>query len=118
MQTAPVLRLNRQQAEQLAAYFPDYRAYVWHSVPPSRDRNQTLRTIQGFHARLLCFQEQREADITLTVTTAEGRALRQMFTTLLALYGTESPSPQRTRLLGELAALRLLVERSLHPTGE
>lgn len=118
MMTQPpsVIHLPRQQAEQLAAYCPLYRAYIWRTIPPSPERNQILRAIQTHQGRLVAFKEQEEAEILLQMTTEESCALRQMLTTLLALYGAEPPSHQRTHALEELAILRALVERTLHST--
>lgn len=116
-QTTPVLRLSREQAEHLTTYCSLYRAYMWRTMSPSPERNQTLRAIQSLHGRLMACKGQERERVTILVTTKEGSGLRQMLTKLLELYGTEPPSPERTQVLGELAALRGLVERALCLSG-
>lgn len=117
MPTTPVLRLSREQAEQLATYCSLYRAYMWRTMSPSPERNQTLRAIQSLQGRLMACKGQERERVTVLVTTEEGNGLRQMLTKLLELYRTELPSSERTQVLGELAALRGLVERALRPSG-
>jgi hypothetical protein len=46
----------------------------------------------------------------------EGTTLKQLFLVLMRQYGNAPPSEQRTKALGELASLRLLVERTLRQT--
>lgn len=116
MQTGPILHLNRHQAAQLAAHCSAYRSYLWRCLLPSSERNQALRSIQGLQGRLEQLQEQGRADLALLLSMEEGTTLKQLFLILMQQYGTEPPSAERTQKLGELASLRLLVERTLRQT--
>lgn len=116
MQTGPILRLNRQQIIQLAAHCSAYRSYLWHCLMPSPERNQALRHIQALQGRLEQLQEEQQANLALSLSMEEGTTLKQLFLILMQQYGTESPSAERTQKLGELAGLRLLVERTLRQT--
>ena len=116
MKIGPVLRLNRQQAAQLATHCSAYRSYLWRCLMPSPERNQALRSIQGLQGRLEQLQEEGPADLALPLSMEEGTTLKQLFLVLMRQYGNAPPSEQRTKALGELASLRLLVERTLRQT--
>jgi hypothetical protein len=113
MRTAPALQLGRQQADQFVAQCAAYRRHAWRCLPPSPERNQTLRAAQAVEGRLSSLRTQGEETIVLSITQEEGYALRQMMTALLQVYGAEPPSERRTQALGDLAALRVLLERAL-----
>lgn len=114
MGTVPVLRLSRDQFAQLTAHLSAYRSYLWQSIMPTPERNQTIRSIQAMQGRLE--QEQGKADIALCLTAEEASALKQLFSGLIQLYGTAPPSEQRMQTLAELTSLRLLVERTFRQT--
>lgn len=118
MYAAPMLRLSQQQVSQLLASCTLYRAHIWRTVPPTPERNQLLRVIQSLQGRLMVGQEQMVGEFSLVITPEEGRALRQMLTTVLSLYGQEPASQQRTQRLGEVAGLRLLLEQTLRQRSE
>jgi hypothetical protein len=118
MYAAPMLRLSQQQVSQLLASCTLYRSHIWRTLPPSPERNQLLRMIQSVQGRLLAGQEQAIGEFTLVINQEEGRALRQMLTTALALYGQEPPSQQRTQCLGDVAGLRLMLEQTLRQRSE
>lgn len=114
IQNAPALRLNQHQIAQLMVHLTAYRSYLWQCVMPTPERNQTIRTIQAMQGRLEL--EQGQAEIILALTGEEGSTLKQVLSGLIHLHGTAQPSEQRTQTLGELAGLRLLVERTLRQT--
>jgi hypothetical protein len=118
MYAAPMLRLSQQQVSQLLASCTSYRSHIWRTIPPSPERNQVLRVIQSLQGRLVAGQEQAVGELSLVISQEEGRALRQMLTTMLTLYGQESASHQRTQRLGEVASLRLLLEQTLRQRQE
>ncbi len=113
METAPVLRLNAQQAEQLVRQCAAYRKYAFQCLPPSPERNQTMRGIQAVEGRLLSPQGQAHMETVLVVSREEGGALRQMISIMMQAYSVAQPSEVRTQALGELAVLRVLIERAL-----
>jgi hypothetical protein len=113
MYAAPMLCLSQQQVSQLLASCTLYRSHIWRTLPPSPERNQVLRLIQSVQGRLMAGQEQTRGEFTLVINQEEGRALRQMLTTVLAIYGQEPASQQRTQRLGDVAGLRLLLEQTL-----
>jgi hypothetical protein len=110
----PVLRLNQQQLAQLMAHLTSYRSYLWQRVMPTVERNQTIYTIQTMQGRLE--QKQGQTDSIFPVSREEGRILQQVLSGLMQLHGTAPPSEQRLHLLGEIAGLRMLVERTLRQT--
>lgn len=113
-----MLRLSQQQVSQLMASCTLYRSHIWRTIPPSPERNQLLRVIQSIQGRLMACQEQIVGECALAINQEEGRALRQMLTAALALYGQEPASLQRTQRLGEVAGLRLLLEQTLRQRSE
>lgn len=116
MQTHPVLRLKRQQFTQLATYCTAYRAYLWRCLLPSPQRNQALRSIQRLQARLDQMREQEQAEFVCFLNAEEGTTLKQLCLVLMQQYGGASPSDQRNQALGELASLRVLIERTVRQT--
>jgi hypothetical protein len=109
----PVLHLHGQQAKQLLAHCAAYRKHAWQCLPPSPERNQTMRAVQSVEGRLSHLRAQGAETLTFSVTQEEGCALRQMMTTLIQAHGAEPPSEKRTQTLRDLAVLRLLLERTL-----
>jgi hypothetical protein len=116
MGTVPVLRLQWYQRAQLTAHCTTYRAYLWQQVLPSPERNQRLRVIQSLQGRLEKAQEQGLVDIDLCLTAEERSAVKQLLSELTQFYGAAPPSEQRTQKLGELAGLRLQIERTFRQT--
>ena len=118
MEAAPALRLNPQQLAQLLTHCVAYRAYLWQYIMPTPERNQTIRSIQALQGRLLAFQEQGQPEIALPLNSEETNLVKQLLSRLMQQYGNMPHSEQRTRMLGELASLRVLVERTLRQTQE
>lgn len=116
IQNALALRLNQRQLAQLMAHLTAYRSHLWQCVIPTSERNRTIRSIQAIQGRLELEQEQGQAEIILALTGEEASTLKQALSGLIHLHGTAQPSEQRTQTLGELAGLRLLVERTLRLT--
>ena len=109
--------LSTAQAMHLANACATYRAYAWHSVPPSPERNQTMKMAQAVQGRLLEAQAAgKNEGVWLTMSEEEWQAMRQVVSTLIQRMGTQPSSEPRNRLLGELAGLRLLLERRLRQT--
>lgn len=116
MEATPLLRLNPQQLAQLLAHCVAYRAYLWQCVMPTPERNQTLRSIQALQGQLLAFQEQGQPERALPLSSEEAHLVKQLLSRLMQHYGNAPHSEQRTQALGELARLRVLVERTLRQT--
>lgn len=115
MQISPVLCLKRPQVQQLTAHLAAYRSYLWRAIMPTPERNQTIRFIQSMQGRLEQAQKQGQTqEIFLSLSAEERRALQQLLSELLQLYGSTPPCEQRTQTLGEVAGLRVLVERALY----
>src|SRR5215469_9281712 len=104
--TVSLLRLTRLQVGQLTTHCTTYRSYLWRSLIPTPQRNQTLRAIQALQGRLEKVKEQTQADITLTAE--EKSTIKQLLSGMTQLYGAAPPSDQRSQQLAELATLRML----------
>ena len=115
---ALVLHLPPQQAEQFALQCAAYRKYALQCLAPSAERNQTVRAVQAVEGRLHTLRSQQTGEVTLSVTTEEARALRQMVVSLMHAWGAAPDSEERTQAVSSLAILRVLIERafSLHPS--
>jgi hypothetical protein len=116
MQTPLVLRLPERQAGQLVAACAAYRKYALQCLPPSPERNQMMRAVQAVEGRLRLRCTPQPSEVIVSLSQEEGNALRQMLSALTRAYGAELPSEKRVQVLGDLAALRLLVERALRQT--
>jgi hypothetical protein len=116
MGTVPALHLKRDQLAQMLAVCTAYRAYLWQYLTPTPERNLMLRGVQSLQGRLEKAQEQGQENISLSLTAEEKSILKQLLGGLTQFYGAAPPSEQRTQKLGELAALRLLVERAFRQT--
>lgn len=116
MHAALTLHLNTTQASQLADFCAAYRAYAWHSLPPTQERNQTMRALQAVQGRVSQDLASGSATALLTLSTEEKQAVRQSICLLIQIYGAKSASEERNQRLGELAGLRLLIERTCRQT--
>src|SRR5215469_8139677 len=76
--TVSLLRLTRLQVEQLTTHCTTYRSYLWRSLIPTPERNQTLRAIQALQGRLEKVKGQESADTALSLTAEEKNTLRQL----------------------------------------
>ena len=116
MHTVPVLRLNACQVAQLIGYCTGYRSYLWQSVMPTPERNQTIRSIQALQAKLEKAQEQGQAEMSLCLTEEEKNTLKLLLNEVIRLYGNAPPSAQRMQQLTEVAGLRIQLERAFRQT--
>ncbi|HEY0756866.1 MAG TPA: hypothetical protein VGD98_23135 [Ktedonobacteraceae bacterium] len=114
METDHALPLSPTQAEQLAHACAAYRSYAWQQLPPTQERNHLMKMAQAVQGRLLETQAAQTAAPVLRLTSEERQALRVIISVLMQVYGLQSPSVARNRWLGDLAALRILFERSRH----
>ena len=115
METAPMLHLNSQQLAQLIGYCAAYRSYLWQHVLPTPERNQTVRGLQGLQGRLEKAQEQATV-LALPLCPEEKTALTQLFRGMTQYYAAAPSSEERTRALGDLASLRMYIERASRQT--
>lgn len=105
------LRLTPAQMAQLLEACAAYRAYAWQVLPPTPERNQTLKGVQAVQGRLAAVQGQAEEPAEMSIDEQERQALRLMLRTLMLAWGADVPSQERTHRLAELAQVRLLIER-------
>lgn len=112
MDAGHMLSLSQPQAEQLAHACAAYRSYAWQMLAPTPERNQTMRVAQAMQGRLAEMRTLGAEQCVLRISEEERQALRTVISTLIQVYGAEPPTPERTQLLGVLAALRALLERS------
>jgi hypothetical protein len=111
------LALSASQAAQLAECCAAYRAYAWRELPPSAERNQTMKAVQAVQGRLSAWRAAVATEpLRLAVSEEEKQALRQMTLLLMQVAGAQAPSEKRTQMLGELAGLRQVLERALRQT--
>ena len=112
MQSLLTLCVRQEQCTHLLASLSTYRSYLWQCVLPTPERNQTIRDVLALHRHLEQEQEPGEAGSILFIVNAEQRhLLQQVLRDLVQVYGRAAPSEQRMQILGEVACLRVLVER-------
>lgn len=105
MSTAPPLQISREQAERLLQYMQEYRRYALTSIPPTQERNTTLRLIQALQGRLLALVDQTSLLVHLFLTKEEAIALKAMAKESLLLYGKKPDSLERTRTITDVGGL-------------
>ncbi len=103
--TAPPLPLGREQAERLLRYMQDYRQFALASMPPTHERNTTLRLVQALQGRLLALLDQEQPQIQLILDTEDVTALRAMIKSVLLLYGEKPDSVDRTLMVTDIGKL-------------
>lgn len=111
MKTFPLLCLSCQQQELLLVHLAAYPSCLWQTVLPSPERNQIIRRLQDLYARLEHTRESARAEVVLSLTCEEIGLAGQLCVWATQRYGAAPSSAQRNQALGELAALRALVER-------
>jgi hypothetical protein len=108
------LTLSASQVAQLVECCAAYRAYAWRELPPSAERNQTMKAVQAVQGRLSAWRDAVATEpLLLSLQEEEKQALRQMTLLLMQVAGAQAPSGKRTQMLGELASLRQALERAL-----
>ncbi len=110
------LILSQSQAEQLFHVCAAYRSYAWQTLPPTPERNHLMRAAQAVQGRLAETRACCAESLLFALTEEERQALRVVMRTLMQVYGAETPAVGRNRLLGELAALRVLFEYTCRQT--
>ena len=105
MSTAPPLLLNSEQAGRLLLYAQDYRRWALASLPPTQERNTTLRVVQILQGKLLALCDHHQTQIRLSLEREEITALKAMTKSLLLLYGEHSASSERTSTITDLGKL-------------
>lgn len=116
MDAALTLHLSAAQATQLTGFCAAYRTYAWRALPPTPERNQMMKALQAVQGRLAQALPEGAEQLRLTACEEEKQALRQMVRVLMDVARFEAPSEERIRKLGELAGVRLLIERTCRPT--
>lgn len=112
MSIAPPLLLSREQAERLLFYTREYRHSALIGMPPTHERNMTLRAVQAFQGKLLALFDHKQPQIHLTLTREEGTALKAMTKSLLLLYGEQTDSAKRTSRILDLGQLYAYVKQT------
>jgi hypothetical protein len=105
MSAAPPLRITCKQAECLLLYMQEYRRSALTSMPPTQERNTTLRLIQALQGKLLALIDQDAQQVNLPLTKEEVIALRAMAKGLLWLYGEKPASSERTIMVTNVGKL-------------
>ena len=75
MSTAPPFSLTREQASRLHGYLLTARRAVF-ALPPSHQRNQTLRLLQAIQGKLIAILDQRTSPLLLLLSREEMAASR------------------------------------------
>jgi hypothetical protein len=112
------LRITRAQLAHLLTFCGNYRASLWQVVPPSPERNQTLRVIQVLLGRMERTRELGLAEVDLCLNAEESQVVRQLLWALMQQCRAEEPGEARNQRLAELVMLRLLVERALRTQAQ
>ncbi|HVU68362.1 MAG TPA: hypothetical protein VHD63_14585 [Ktedonobacteraceae bacterium] len=85
MSTAPPLLLTSEQAGRLLLYAQDYRRWALASLPPTQERNTTLRVVQILQGKLLALCDHHQTQLRLSLEREEITALKAMTRSLLLL---------------------------------
>lgn len=109
---APPFLLSREQAERLLRYMQDYRRSALTSMPPTPERNTTLRLVQALQGKLLAQLDHEQAQIQLVLGTEEVKALITMTNSLLVFYGEKPEAVDRTKTITELGTLYAYLRRT------
>ena len=110
--TTLTLHLNASQAAQLAGACAAYRAFAWQQMPPSPERTQLRKAAQAVQGRISALPARNSDALRLTMSEEERQALRQIIRALMYLQGAAAPCEERIHTLGNLAGLRMLIERA------
>lgn len=105
MSTAPPLLLSREQAERLRTYMQEYRRSALTNMPPTQERNTTLRLIQALQGKLLAQMDQKLPQVDLILAKEDVAALKAMTKSLLQLYGKKPDSFDRTMTVTDVGKL-------------
>ncbi len=116
MDTSHTLPLSQPQAEQLAQACAIFRSYAWQQLDPSEERNRLMKAGQSVQGRVSQQHTGGVEPLWLTITEDERSSLRVILSTLMQVYGTEPASSTRNQTLGDLATLRVLLERGRRHT--
>ena len=108
--------LSHMQAAQLSHVCAAYRSYAWQVLPPSAERNQTMRVAQAVQGRVSELRTGGTEPLPLVMTEEERQALRAMVNTLVQGYTAEPATVERNQLLGDLVLVRALLERGSRQT--
>jgi hypothetical protein len=111
MSTAPPFMVTREQDLRLQAYIQTYRHYALTSLMPSTERNATLRGLQLLQGKLIEALDQKTTPLQLLLTREEMAVLKTTVTELLTLHGRQPESAERTATLGDLAGLKISLNR-------
>ncbi|HEY4387456.1 MAG TPA: hypothetical protein VGN34_23620 [Ktedonobacteraceae bacterium] len=109
---APPLQLGREQAERLLQYMQEYRRSALTSMPPTHERNTTLRLVQALQGKLLALLDQEQPQIQLVLDTEDVTALRAMIKSLLLLYGEKPDSLDRMMTVTDIGKLYAYLKRT------
>jgi hypothetical protein len=112
MSTAPPLLLNCEQARRLLTYMQAYRRSALTSMPPTQERNTTLRVVQALQGKLLALSEQHVPHVPLSLSREEATALKAMAKSLLLFYGEQTESPDRTITVTDLGKLYVYLKQT------
>jgi hypothetical protein len=105
--TAPPFILTREQAMRLQSYIQTYRQYALTRLMPSTERNTLLRGLQTLQGKLICSLDQPISPLQLVLSRDDVGVLKAMVNGLLALYGGQPDSADRTATINDLAALKI-----------
>lgn len=106
MSEVPPFVLTPEQAQRLLTYMREYRVLALASLPPTSERNTTLRLVQALQGKLQtqCTHESTP-QVPLPVNQDDIAALKQMAASLLRLYGNTAASAERTKIVTDLGCL-------------
>ncbi|HTK11083.1 MAG TPA: hypothetical protein VL485_28170 [Ktedonobacteraceae bacterium] len=102
---APPLQLGREQAERLLQYMQEYRRSALTSMPPTNERNTTLRQVQTLQGKLLVQLDRAQPQIQLVLGTEDVTALIVMIKSLLLLYAEKPDSLDRRTTVTDIGKL-------------
>jgi hypothetical protein len=98
--------LHAEQAERLLHYMQTYRRYVLIHLPPTQERNATLRLVQALQGKLLALKPFQSSLVQLVINREEGTVLQAMARGLLQMYGEQpNASAERATTLADVGRL-------------
>lgn len=112
MSLAPPLLLNREQTARLFQYMQEYRHFALTNLPPTQERNTTLRLVQSLQGKLLSLASQGMLQVHLPLTKEEASALKAMAKSLLMSYGERPNSSDRISTIIDIGKLYAFLKKT------
>ena len=105
MSLAPPLILAWDEAERLLRYMQAYRRHSLACLPPTQQRNTTLRLIQTLQGRLDAQNDRSQGQVAVSLNREEAMACKTMAQSLLTHCERKGASPELATTISDLGKL-------------